>query len=64
VPPDSSTIEGWFLKLVQPEKFGLASQEAKPRSPGATRSRVRAVSVKPLELRELMLSFNQPVLAK
>ena len=43
---------------------GLASHEAKLRSPGATRSTVPPSSVNPPELSELMLSLSQPVVAK
>ena len=64
VPPLSSTCEDWPLKLTQPQKTGLASHEAKLRSPGATRLTVPPVWVKPPELSELMLSFSQPVVAK
>ena len=64
VPPLSSISEDWPLKLTQPAKVGLASQEAKLRSPGATRSTVPPVSSKPPELSELMLSSSQPVVAK
>ena len=64
VPPASSTGEDWPLKLMHPAKTGLASQEAKLRSPGATRLTVPPVSLKPPELSELMLLFSQPVVAK
>ena len=42
VPPLSSTSEDWPLRLTQPAKVGLASQDAKLRSPGATMSTVPA----------------------
>jgi hypothetical protein len=50
--------------LTQPAKFGLASQEAKLRSPGAIRSTVLPSSLNPPELSELMLSLSQPEVAK
>ena len=64
VPPASSTGDDWPLKLTQPENTGLASHEAKLRSPGATRSTVPPVSLYPPELSELMLLLSQPVVAK
>ena len=64
VPPASSTGEDWPLKLVHSENTGLASHDAKLRSPGATRLIVEPVSSNPPELSELMLSFSQPVVAK
>ena len=64
VPPDSSTSEDWPLRLTQPAKTGLASQEAKLRSPGASRSIVRPVSVNPLEDSELMLLLSQGLVEK
>ena len=65
VPPLRSMSEGWFRKLMQPANTAaFASQEAKLESPGATRSTVLPVWLKPPELSVLMLLFSQPVLAK
>ena len=64
VPPLSSTSEDSPLKFTQPANTGLASHDAKLRSPGATMSIVCPVSEKPLELSELMLSSSQPLVAK
>ena len=52
------------MKLTQPAKTGLASHEAKLRSPGASRSIVRPVSVNPLEDSELMLLLSQGLVEK
>ena len=64
VPPLSSTSEDLLRKFTHTRKFELASQDANPRSPGATKSTVRPDSLKPPELREEILSLSQPVVAK
>ena len=65
MPPALLDVGGLALEVgALGEDAVLASHEAKLRSPGATRSTVPPVSLKPPELSELMLSFSQPVVAK
>src|SRR5260370_22803426 len=66
VPPLCSTLEaavpGKFTHEVYRAGFGV--QDATLMSPGASRLIVPPSSVHPLELRLLMLSVSQPVVAK